>query len=508
MSVQLQKLFHISLPFGVLLLWLFIVVPWYRTSHPPIELFTTSVVSADNFYDEVAERYTGQQFSNTRFAYDLVSKVGDIWIIQNTFDVRSLDGTPIVSLSRQYGIDSQSQAHVPMYGDKLREGYLFAPPGISPGESYKYWHINYDAPAVMEFVQESYREGLLVYEYVGSYADQEIDQTSVLGHLPGVPETRGVRLEPTIRMWIEPETGMMIDYEDNTVAYYYDRETNENIAPWNAFQNTISEQGVHDRVVYVQQYRMARFLQGVCIPIVLICWLLYTVVDRLYRPIKVSTRAARYLVFAGVGWVFLTGAMSFLGWVLQIPSLRALFVDLPTMKMTTAIGFMLSAGIVHAVVSQERGTARWQTVFLPGLVLLLLLMIGAILTTAVFGVDIGVEALLIPGVDGIPLTFTRELGLPALGTKVGFIAIGVFGLTALFKHEERYTLYRWLGYTVLVVAMASFIGYVLNIPVFYGELPGLSMGMALHSTTLFMILGLLIVCCTEGLSSGVANQSV
>lgn len=215
---------------------------------PDTFTYNAQVLSLDNFYDEVQEKFTGEKRSVTNFSYTVVGKEWDTLLIKNTFDVRKITGDKIFAVEREYAIDPKTGAHVSGAGDRDREGYLFAPRHLRKGESFTYWHVNYDAPAVMSYAGEEYLFGLKVYRYESRYPDERIDQTANLTFLPGVPHARGIELDPYLQIWVEPTTGRLVKYKDQTVAYYYDRATGKRLHPWNAFSNTFARASVMEQV--------------------------------------------------------------------------------------------------------------------------------------------------------------------------------------------------------------------------------------------------------------------
>ena len=211
--------------------------------------YSSQLNSIDNFYDEKAQNYLGEQYSTSEFTYEVIgfNQVG--YLLRNFFCVKSLDGEVIVAIEREYGIDPITQAHIPSLGDKEREGYLFAPSHLEEGDSFLYWHVNYDAPALMSFVEQTTLYGLPVFHYESYYPDVIVDQTENLDTLPGVPEERGVVLDPHLELWVEPLTGHLVKYSDDTTAYFYDMTTLERIAPWNHFSNVSTEQSTQEHVL-------------------------------------------------------------------------------------------------------------------------------------------------------------------------------------------------------------------------------------------------------------------
>lgn len=245
-------------------LWCRYIVPWLEKL-PSDFRYQAEVISHDNFYDEAKRVFSGEIHSKTTFYYDLVSQQAGVYLIENVFDVRTPNDRPIFAVERLYGIDPSTGKHVPGYGDKDREGYLFAPRHLHK-QDYVYWHINYDAPATMKFQGEEDILGLRVYRYESNYS---VDQTANLGHLLGVPSVRGVNLDIRLQVWVEPEMGRMIKYQDDTIAYYYDIHTGHRLNPWNKFGNTFKPESIAAQVQAAKSEKIRMLFMKMLMPIVL-----------------------------------------------------------------------------------------------------------------------------------------------------------------------------------------------------------------------------------------------
>ena len=253
---------------GIAFVLLIAILPWLFLLAPELKKipgdfsYEADVFSLDNFYDEEKGKFLGKNISKTKFLYETISQEGDVLVIKNVFDVRQLTGEKIFAVERIYGIDAKTGRHVKGHGDKDRSGFLFAPMRSNKGE-YVYWHINYDAPANMVFQGVEKIIGLSVYRYESNY---EADQTENLGHLPGVPESRGVRLDINLQVWIEPVSGRMVKYEDKTLAYYYDIQTGERLNPWNNFNNKFTKSSIADQVRISQKAKLRILLIDFIVP--------------------------------------------------------------------------------------------------------------------------------------------------------------------------------------------------------------------------------------------------
>lgn len=255
-AYYVRLLQRICLVFAVIFLiaipiWFLWIAPYIKKI-PDDFSYSADVLSLDNFYDEKTHKFEGEQISKTIFNYSVVGKKSDCLVIQNVFDVRTLnDNQPIFSAKRLYFIDPYTGQHVAVIGEKKRDGYLFAP-RYANQQGFHYWHINYDASAPLEFVDKEKMDGLTVYHYQAHY---EADQTVNLTYLPGVPKKRGVRAKVNLQLWIEPISGWLVQYQDNTLAYYYDRATGKALNPWNQFSNRYTQGSV------AQQVKIAKCLK-------------------------------------------------------------------------------------------------------------------------------------------------------------------------------------------------------------------------------------------------------
>jgi putative tryptophan/tyrosine transport system substrate-binding protein len=247
------------------ILWLGIAVPLLRRL-PANFTYSADVLSIDNFYDEEKGAFTGATRSVTRFTYDVIGKVRGALLVRNVFDVRTVSGEKIFSVERLYGIDPRTGRHVAGLGDRDRTGYLFAPRHLRRGAPFTSWHINYDGPAHLTFAGAEQLFGLPVYRYETRYQGVRIDQTKNLGHLPGVPEERGVELEPYLQLWVEPVSGRVVNYRDETTAYYYDRQTGKRLHPWNMFRNMLTRESTREQVDIARRMKISLRLSEVVIP--------------------------------------------------------------------------------------------------------------------------------------------------------------------------------------------------------------------------------------------------
>lgn len=225
--------------------------------------YIAEVASMDNPYDERAQKFTGEKRSLTKFSYEVTEKKEGVLLVKNSFDVRQITGEKIFSVERLYGIDPKTGEHRAGYGDRDREGSLFAPRHLPKGQDFVYWHVNYDVPVTMLYQGEEYMHGLRVYRFA---ADFSADQSADLTHLAGIPEKRGVELEVHLETWIEPTTGYLVQYKDSATGWFYNRQTGKRLHPWNSFRNAYGLQSVLDHVQIAKNQRSRLIILEMLIP--------------------------------------------------------------------------------------------------------------------------------------------------------------------------------------------------------------------------------------------------
>lgn len=259
---------------GIIPFWIWLIAPWLTRLSEDFS-YRADIISTDNFYDEAVQAFSGKKRTVTNFSYEVTGQQQGNLIVKNVFDVHAITGEPIFTVEHLYGIDPITGKHVAGFGDKDREGYLFAPRRTGflrqtqDKAPFTYWHVNYDGPAHMTFAGEENLLGLPVYRYETHYAGVKIDQTKNLSNLPSVGITRGIELEPYLQLWIEPTSGHLIKYKDDTVAYYYDLTTGQRLNPWNHFSNTYTTDSVRQQVELAKAEKRTMNLVEVIIPTLL-----------------------------------------------------------------------------------------------------------------------------------------------------------------------------------------------------------------------------------------------
>jgi CHASE1-domain containing sensor protein len=306
-----STLFFTDIKAIVSLVLIFLLV-WFGYLGPELKKipntfsYAAAVLSTDNLYDSEQQQFKGASYSDTNFSYRVINQVGRVLEIKAVFDVRQPTGEQIFSVERVYAVDQFSGNHVGGFGDKDREGYFFGPKHATK-DNFIYWHVNYDQPIEVAFVAEEEILGLKTYKYEATF---KADQTTELGELPEVGESKGIALDVYLQIWIEPQTGRLLKYQDAAEGYYYDLKTKQQLEPWNTFSNRYTLPELERQVALAKQEMQIYFFVEYLVPILLVVATLFLIGT--YYLLKTSSNRALY--FVPYVLLILGTASSFLIW--------------------------------------------------------------------------------------------------------------------------------------------------------------------------------------------------
>lgn len=181
--------------------------------------------------------------------------------------------------------------------------------------------------------------------------------------------------------------------------------------------------------------------------------------------------------------VVATGVAVIFSWIFDIPILKSLIPGYATMKMNTAICFVLSGMVMYGLCF--RNNSKVERLFCLLLSLLLLAVSLCTYAQYVLGFDAGIDELLVRDEQ----TYANAGDYPgrmAASTALGFV---VFAVSSFFLRSKSAVLKCFAQYGLHLLTLLSciaLIGYVYNVPAFY-KLSFLT-SMALHTSVLFFLL--------------------
>lgn len=184
--------------------------------------------------------------------------------------------------------------------------------------------------------------------------------------------------------------------------------------------------------------------------------------------------------------VIFIGIMVQFGWIADIPILTSILPQWVTMKFSTALSFFFSGVILYLIDYRHEKELSWSGPILAFCAMIVLFLMFSLLASSIFGVKTGIEDLFVK--EAPDAVKTTVPGRPSIGTMVNFVllaSVAFFSLTDVKKVNAI----RLIGLVVIIIGGTAFLGYILDLPILYYTVEGISTAMAFHTSILFVLLG-------------------
>lgn len=186
--------------------------------------------------------------------------------------------------------------------------------------------------------------------------------------------------------------------------------------------------------------------------------------------------------------VAFTSVAVMIGWIFDITVLKSISPQFVTMKFISAVCFLLSSFSLYIIARKDKERYEWEDIVLLFINFLVILLMASLLISVFVGVKTGVEDLFVKEEAGAVKTTVP--GRPALFTMINFVLIASIGLFGLIrKGFLKSEIIRILGLAVAFSGGLAIIGYIADVPKLYGHFNNFSTAMALHTSILFVFLG-------------------
>jgi len=190
------------------------------------------------------------------------------------------------------------------------------------------------------------------------------------------------------------------------------------------------------------------------------------------------------------------GGLVLLGWILHIDVLKSVLPGLVTMKVLTAVMFILCGLSLHL-------QARLQNLRIAQLLAAAAILISLlVMVEYIFNLNLGIDQLIVP--ETTPgITYP---GRPAFGTALCFCLTGLVLLR--LRKGSSYKFQEYLLALMFVLALLALIGYLYNVSSLYRI--SFYSSMALHTSVGFLVLalGILFAHPERGLANLILSEAV
>jgi hypothetical protein len=173
-------------------------------------------------------------------------------IIQGDLHIYSENGEVNFETNGLYGVDRKTRENLPEYGSEQRSGQYFLPAPVMK-TAYTLWDPFYIGPQALTFDHADMLEGLPVYVF--TFLVVELNETAGYSYLSIVPEHYLAHSTAQGTLWVEPLSGIVVNYQDQGVSSFVDPSSGEPVADFNRWTNIYTSE---TRTAQLEMARVAR----------------------------------------------------------------------------------------------------------------------------------------------------------------------------------------------------------------------------------------------------------
>ena len=202
----------------------FVLAPqWLRlpAAHAEARLEATSRMRDRADGDWAERRLTARRVDQALVLSD------DHVVIQGDVHWSTDDGDLVFERVGIYGVDRHTRANLPAYGDTERHGQYGFPPHVRR-QTYRYWDPQFIGAREAHYVSDERRADLTVMRF--DFEARDLDETNGFRRLPDVPHRFDAHTEGNGSFWVEPTSGLVVDYAEHGRSYFVEPVTGKAVA--------------------------------------------------------------------------------------------------------------------------------------------------------------------------------------------------------------------------------------------------------------------------------------
>jgi len=330
---------------GVAAIIAVLVILWWDVVHKPYLQddfsYNAGTVSTETIYEN-----DGKTVDATRYLInnlELRFANNDSTHLKTSYNSTSTNNTPFFDKERLLRVDSSRGRYII---DGKTGPHVLGPRGIRQGISFSYMHPKYPAVAEMNYVSTQTIDGILTYKYQSTYPTTRLPAKEPNAHLN---KHEKLAYDPSIQLWIEPKSGWLIKYEDNSAIYRYDTKTGERGALYASIAERTSGISVSQNAAYALSLQRRMTFASQAAPS-----LLFAIFLSIGLVVVIGNMRRKVIpVYGSILLAAVTSFAALAGWFIAATPLIAPFGD-AGMNPLTAICFLLVALAIAALRSDKR----------------------------------------------------------------------------------------------------------------------------------------------------------
>jgi hypothetical protein len=194
----------------------------------------------------------------------VITNSGQTSIIEGGLHVYHTSGAVNFESIGLYGVDRRTRLNVPGYGDVNRSGqYLF--PAHVQRIGYSIWDPMFIGLRQAQYLRTDTLDSLQIYVF--AFSASGMDESAGYSYLPSVPESYLAHTDGQGTIWVEPLSGIVVDYEDSGVSYFVNPQTEARVGDFNQWQESYIPETRHAQLKLAHSTRLRILLLEIWLPV-------------------------------------------------------------------------------------------------------------------------------------------------------------------------------------------------------------------------------------------------
>lgn len=194
----------------------------------------THYLAEDRFRDSPTGDWQTSTLTFRRVDKTIVNAGDRMAIVAGNLHVYTESGAVIFDSPGLYGVDRRTRGNVAGYGNTDRTGQFLFPSHVER-KTYTIWDPMFIGSRLATFDHAEVVNGLPVYVF--HFIGAGMDETAGYSFLPDVPERYQARTDGQGTLWVEPTSGLVVDYEEQGVSYFADPATGRRLADFHQWSD-------------------------------------------------------------------------------------------------------------------------------------------------------------------------------------------------------------------------------------------------------------------------------
>ena len=226
----------------------------------------TTLSEQDNFRDSPTGEWVASTLITKRVD-QVISNSGQVAIIEGGLHVYNPDGAVNFEATSLYGVDRRTRLNLAGYGSVNRTGQYLLPAHVQP-HKYPIWDPFFVGLRQAAFDHVENIDGLQVYVF--KFSGAGMDESAGYSYLADVPEHYLAHTDGQGTLWVEPLSGIVVDYMDSGMSYFFDPTTGTRLADFNKWNERYTPETRTTQIKLARTARLRILLLEVWLPGVLL----------------------------------------------------------------------------------------------------------------------------------------------------------------------------------------------------------------------------------------------